>query len=73
MLPKKFMQNIIFGGIIFIKYYVNFFFSSSLPNCEKITGGKYKVPHFTKKAEIEEYIKTKKMSSTFVHAGINKH
>jgi len=38
---------------------VKVFIYGSLANVEKITGGKIHVPHFTGKAEIEDYAKTK--------------
>jgi uncharacterized protein YbjT (DUF2867 family) len=43
-----------------VKHYV----WSSLPNADKISGGKLHVPHLTGKNEVEEYIRTKHKSMT---------
>ncbi|KAL8825218.1 MAG: hypothetical protein Q9170_007878 [Blastenia crenularia] len=42
---------------------------SSIANVTKMTNGKYDLPHFDSKAEVEEYIREQKIPSTFLHAG----
>jgi uncharacterized protein YbjT (DUF2867 family) len=40
---------------------------SSLENVDKITGGKMFAPHFTDKANIEDYLRTLPVTSTFIY------
>lgn len=42
---------------------------SSLPSTDKISGGKYKVPHFDDKYEIEQYIRSLNVKSAFIWPG----
>jgi uncharacterized protein YbjT (DUF2867 family) len=43
---------------------------SSLPPAAKISKGKYShVQHFDNKAEVEDYVRSKNINATFVHAG----
>jgi len=44
---------------------------STLDNCEQISGGRFKVQHFTYKAKVEQYIRTelKALPSSFVSPG----
>jgi uncharacterized protein YbjT (DUF2867 family) len=46
---------------------IDYFIYSSLPAAEKISKGKFKLPHFDNKAGIQEYAKSLKPDSTFVH------
>ena len=47
---------------------VNHFVWSTLPNVEKISNGKYAVPHFTGKAKVDELVKKAGFENyTFVH------
>jgi uncharacterized protein YbjT (DUF2867 family) len=45
---------------------VKHFIWSSLQNVEKISKGKYHVPHFTDKAVVEDYAKSKGLFATFI-------
>uniref|UniRef100_A0A060TED1 ARAD1D06160p n=1 Tax=Blastobotrys adeninivorans TaxID=409370 RepID=A0A060TED1_BLAAD len=42
---------------------------SSLPSAEKISGGKYKVPHFDDKYEVEQYVRSLNVKSAFIWPG----
>lgn len=46
---------------------IDHFIYSSLPAAEKISKGRYKLPHFDIKAEIQAYAKSLKPASSFVH------
>lgn len=46
---------------------VDYFIYSSLPAAEKISNGKYKLPHFDIKADLQEYAKSLKPDASFVH------
>jgi len=47
---------------------VKHFIWSSLPDADKISGGKYHVPHLTQKNQVEQYARSKKnLPSSFIH------
>jgi len=49
---------------------VDHFVYSSLPNCHKVSGGKLEVPHFSLKADVEEYARNAGLlSCAFLQAG----
>lgn len=48
---------------------VKHFIWSTLPPAEKVSNGKYKVPHFDDKAKVDEYIKSKGLPASFIEPG----
>jgi uncharacterized protein YbjT (DUF2867 family) len=46
---------------------VGFYIYSGLPSCRKISDGKYDVPHFDIKAEVEEHIRARRLNAAFTH------
>ncbi len=63
---KEYQQgkNLIFAVVI---NRIDFFIYSSLPAIEKISKGSFNVPQFSIKASIQEYAKTLKPDSSFIH------
>lgn len=48
---------------------VDHFILSALPSAEKLSGGRFRIPHFDIKASLQQYARTIKPDSSFVHVG----
>ncbi len=59
-LGKELADAAVFAGVQHLIF-------SSLENVDKLTNGKMFAPHFTDKAEIEEYIRTLPITSSFIY------
>jgi uncharacterized protein YbjT (DUF2867 family) len=48
---------------------VDHFILSTLPSAEKMSGGRFRIPHFDIKAALQQYARTIKPDTSFVHVG----